>query len=614
MQFNSGSGIFPYVNYYKGVESGQSVSKPSSHPNPRPVSVSKLEERYLKRTRSYTMFVPPKFQSAPATVNPAQTVCPVTHLDVNAVGLVRPAALKDLVLSEGTYKQLVFVVVSRTPLAPEDPNTYIALPPDHQPNRSKLFAKYHFAVTDNSEDESQNAPQPSCPTDRLPFGSNVNPLLPDPFRFVQLTPGCGAQYVTLKSSSGEALTKRPLFGRRQSRSLELAPPRSLLVRNLLQFLARAFPLDNFSKRLAALELVLIAFNGRVFNLHSMHPNASAKLNTTEVVDDYPLLRVVFLLTITCCDVVRSSPQHLDVLLGFALGDIFWYDPYVQKYTRFNKGGKLVKGASVTCLQWCADAQCFYAGFSDGLLLMFDRTRDDNENHYICAIKARSEGDRFSRVFKSRSSVSTQNPVAHYKFSGTPLTSVQTLGSGPVCVTGEDGFLRLWDPYEESFLAVVPSYYGGLFCLAWSPDGRYLAVGGADDLVAVYEVGPRQIRLVARLEGHTLWVRSVAFDIWRSPPRVHSSPVTYRLGSVGDDGKLLVWDFIPRLVPRVRRKGKREEEGAILHGVVGKSEAPFLEPVGEVECELGRLLGVSFDESGIWVVASGGDIRKWERPE
>lgn len=30
-----------------------------------------------------------------------------------------------------------------------------------------------------------------------------------------------------------------------------------------------------------------------------------------------------------------------------------------------------------------------------------------------------------------------------------------------------------------------SYYGGLLCCCWSPDGRYVAAGGEDDLLAVY---------------------------------------------------------------------------------------------------------------------------------
>lgn len=52
-----------------------------------------------------------------------------------------------------------------------------------------------------------------------------------------------------------------------------------------------------------------------------------------------------------------------------------------------------------------------------------------------------------------------------------------------------------------------SYYGGLHCCAWSPDGRYVAAGGEDDLVAIYglagacsEKGPFASRLVGKCSG------------------------------------------------------------------------------------------------------------------
>lgn len=37
---------------------------------------------------------------------------------------------------------------------------------------------------------------------------------------------------------------------------------------------------------------------------------------------------------------------------------------------------------------------------------------------------------------------------------------------------------------------MQSYYGGLLCVAWSPDGKYIATGGEDDLVSLYGVHER----------------------------------------------------------------------------------------------------------------------------
>ena len=48
-------------------------------------------------------------------------------------------------------------------------------------------------------------------------------------------------------------------------------------------------------------------------------------------------------------------------------------------------------------------------------------------------------------------------------------------------------------------------------MAWSPDGRYIATGGEDDLVSIY--GMAESELVAWGEGHSSWVMQVAFDPW-----------------------------------------------------------------------------------------------------
>ena len=57
--------------------------------------------------------------------------------------------------------------------------------------------------------------------------------------------------------------------------------------------------------------------------------------------------------------------------------------------------------------------------------------------------------------------------------------------------------------------LLQSYYGGLLCCAWSPDGKYVATGGEDDLVAVFCI--EQGSVIAFGEGHTSWISQVAFD-------------------------------------------------------------------------------------------------------
>lgn len=91
------------------------------------------------------------------------------------------------------------------------------------------------------------------------------------------------------------------------------------------------------------------------------------------------------------------------------------------------------------------------------------------------------------------------------------------------------------------LDLFSSYYGGLLCVCWSPDGQYILTGGEDDLVSIWSLAERNI--VARCQGHNSWVNYVAFDPWRCDER------NYRFGSVGDDCRLLLWDFSVAMLHR-----------------------------------------------------------------
>lgn len=71
-------------------------------------------------------------------------------------------------------------------------------------------------------------------------------------------------------------------------------------------------------------------------------------------------------------------------------------------------------------------------------------------------------------------------------------------------------------------------------MCWSPDGKYVLTGGQDDLVSIWSMTESMI--VARCQGHQSWVTAVAFDPWRCDDR------NYRFGSVGEDRRLLLWDF------------------------------------------------------------------------
>ncbi|XP_068848165.1 dystrophia myotonica WD repeat-containing protein isoform X3 [Capricornis sumatraensis] len=123
--------------------------------------------------------------------------------------------------------------------------------------------------------------------------------------------------------------------------------------------------------------------------------------------------------------------------------------------------------------------------------------------------------------------------------------------------------------------LMKSYFGGLLCVCWSPDGRYVVTGGEDDLVTVWSFA--EGRVVARGHGHKSWVNAVAFDPYTTraeeaaaagadgersgeeeeepeagstgsgggaplSPLPKAGSITYRFGSAGQDTQFCLWDL------------------------------------------------------------------------
>lgn len=142
----------------------------------------------------------------------------------------------------------------------------------------------------------------------------------------------------------------------------------------------------------------------------------------------------------------------------------------------------------------------------------------------------------------------------------------------LAIVSQDGFLRVFLYDTMELVGIARSYFGGFLCVCWSPDGKYIVVGGEDDLVTVYSFN--QKRVVARGHGHRSWVSVVAFDpyttfsswdtndfsddenqyeISSNSKRVRSASIRdstltpdklncYRLCSVSQDTQLCLWDI------------------------------------------------------------------------
>ncbi|CAD6905250.1 unnamed protein product [Tilletia controversa] len=142
-----------------------------------------------------------------------------------------------------------------------------------------------------------------------------------------------------------------------------------------------------------------------------------------------------------------------------------------------------------------------------------------------------------------------NPVSHWHVSRKRITD---FAFSPdlvhVALTSEDGNLRIMDLGSERLLDTYRGYFGSLTCVCWSPDGRFLLTGGQDDLVTVW--APREGRIIARCQGHSSFVTDISFDSWRWRPEERS----YRFASVGEDCKLIFWDFSSAALKRPKGHG------------------------------------------------------------
>lgn len=83
----------------------------------------------------------------------------------------------------------------------------------------------------------------------------------------------------------------------------------------------------------------------------------------------------------------------------------------------------------------------------------------------------------------------------------------------LAIVSQDGFLRVFQYDTMELLGIARSYFGGFLCVCWSPDSKYIVVGGEDDLVTIWSLHER--RVVARGQGHRSWVSVVAFDPYTS---------------------------------------------------------------------------------------------------
>ena len=316
---------------------------------------------------------------------------------------------------------------------------------------------------------------------------------------------------------------------------------------------------------------------------------------------------------------------------------------------------VISNSAITSIRWLPGSEnLFLASHMDGTLIVYDKERDDaaftpetpngttSNGHQSTGLDSDPTPLHINKSVNSKNQ--RANPVASWKISHHRITALAfSPDSRHLAVVSEDGSLRLIDYLTETLTDLYPSYYGAFTCVCFSPDGKYVLTGGQDDLVSIWSLAER--RILARCPGHRSWVTAVAFDPWRCDTRSN-----YRFGSVGEDRRLLLWDFNVGMLRRpkgganaasssiyrnharnassvsTQRQGRLRsqsslaqaeetdgEEGYVEHAVESRTMTAELPPVMSKVIDEHPLSWVGFEEDCIVTACGEGHVRVWRRP-
>lgn len=142
--------------------------------------------------------------------------------------------------------------------------------------------------------------------------------------------------------------------------------------------------------------------------------------------------------------------------------------------------------------------------------------------------------------------------------------------------GADATARVWDVSSGQQLLSLAGHNGSVVNLAFSPDGRTLSSGSLDGTVKLWDVTPQGGREWLTLAEHT----GISYDVTYGPEG-------RLLATASSDGTAMIWDA---------------DSGKLLHTLSGSPEtvtAAHFSPDGQ------RLATASFDGTAtMWDVASG----------
>ncbi|VDK83436.1 unnamed protein product [Litomosoides sigmodontis] len=211
----------------------------------------------------------------------------------------------------------------------------------------------------------------------------------------------------------------------------------------------------------------------------------------------------------------ATTTSCSLIIGFSAGQIQLIDPFRNdlQISRLYNEDRLIDKTAVTCLKWIpGQHQCFLASHTSGNAYLYNENLPCNQSPPVYQIF--KQGDGYT-IYTCKTKTS-RNPVYRWAVGSGTLHEFAFSSNDDtklLATVSQDGFLRIFNYHAMELLSYMKSYFGGLLCLAWSPDARYIVTGGEDDLITVYSV--KEKRVVCRGQGHRSWISKVAFDPYTS---------------------------------------------------------------------------------------------------
>lgn len=216
---------------------------------------------------------------------------------------------------------------------------------------------------------------------------------------------------------------------------------------------------------------------------------------------------------TCHD-FNVFADNVHLLVGLSAGQIQLMDPIKKEFCKLYNEERVIDKTKVTCIKWVPGSMnLFLVSHSSGQLYVYkeDLPCGSTTPHY----QLFKQGQGFA-IYTCKTK-STRNPLYRWVIGEGSINEIAFSPCSKYLATvSQDGFLRVFNYDTMELVGRVRSYFGGLLCICWSPDSKFVVVGGEDDLVTVWSL--QEKRVIARGQGHKSWVNVVAFDPYTTTVR------------------------------------------------------------------------------------------------